>query len=184
MITAPAAARRNLAFALVIVAATTACTTARGRRYDYNVDFMSEGPPWKEASHTETAVTMAREYVRPTESLADWHELLTVQVFDKARGGFPAPPAAEDSLRRRMVALCPGVVWNELASDSAGVLYEWRVAGCAGTPDQHEVARIVEGRDARARIAYTRKGAPMPDSVRAGWDEPLGKARFRTSAAR
>jgi len=176
--------RRRLALALAVAAAATACMTTRGKRYDYNVDFMSEGPPWKEASHAETAATMTREYVRPGETLADWQELLTVQVFDKARGGFPAPPAAEDSLRRRTAARCPGVVWNQLAADSAGVLYEWRVAGCAGTPDQHEVARIVEGRDARARIAYTRKGAPMPDSVRAGWVDRLGKARFRTSRAR
>ena len=73
---------------------------------------------------------------------------------------------------------------RRIAADSAGVLYEWRVAGCAGTPDQHEVARIIEGRDARARVAYTRKGAPMSDSVRAGWVDRLGKARFRTSRAR
>ena len=176
--------RRRLALALAVAAAATACITTRGKRYDYNVDFMSEGPPWKEASRADTKVTRTREYVRPGETLADWRELLTVQVFDKARGGFPAPPAAEDSLRRRMVARCPGVVWNRIAADSAGVLYEWRVAGCAGTPDQHEVARIIEGRDARARVAYTRKGAPMPDSVRAGWVDRLGKARFRTSRAR
>lgn len=173
-----------LAAAACVAAAATACATSRGQRYRYNVDFMSEGPPWKEARHSETKTVMTREYVRPGESLNDWHELLTVQVFDRARGGFPAPAPAEAMLRQRMTARCPGVVWNEIAADSASVLYEWRVAGCAGQPDQHEIARIFERSGARARVAYARKGAAMPDSVRAGWVRRLGAARFTTTPAR
>lgn len=177
--------RRPLALLLPLaLAAASGCMTMRGQRYHYDVAFDSEGPPWKEASRSETAAVMTREYVRPGETLGDWRELLTVQVFDRARGGFPAPAAAEASLRQKMVARCPGVVWNEIAADSASVLYEWRVAGCAGQPDQHEVARILEGRGARARIAYARKGAAMPDSVRAGWVARLGKARFTTAPIR
>lgn len=182
---AAAAAARSLLLLLLLLAAA-ACSTLRSKPYRYSVDFDSEGPRWQEASHTQTRGVMTREYVRPGETLASWRELLTVQVFEKARrgGGFPAPPAAEAALRATMSARCPDVAWNELAADSAGVLYEWRVSGCARQPDQHEIARIVEGAGARARIAYARKGGAMPDSVRASWAERLRRARFTTAPIR
>ena len=45
-------------------------------------------------------------------------------------------------------------------------------------------ARSLAGGGGRARIAYARKGAAMPDSVRAGWVARLGKARFTTAPIR
>jgi hypothetical protein len=181
----PAPNRRPLALAIALLAlAATACMTSRGQRYHYNVAFDSPGPPWKEASHTESSGVMTREYVRPGETLGDWRELLTVQVFDRAHSKFPAPAAAEDSLRRQETARCPGVVWNRVAADSASALYEWHVSGCPAQPDQYQIARVFESRGARARVAYSRKGATMPDSVRADWLKRLGAARFTTSPAR
>jgi hypothetical protein len=173
------------ALALSLAVFASACSHLRGSKpYRYNVSFDGDGRPWQEASHAESRAVMTREYVRAGETLASWQELLTVQVFDKASGKFPAPDEAETALHAKMKERCPAVAWNEIASDSAGVLYEWRIAGCPAQPDQHEVARIVESTGARARIAYTRKGGAMPDSVRAGWVARLRGARFTTTPTR
>jgi len=128
--------------------------------------FDLDGKPWKRVSQQGAGATTLTEFVRPDETLASWHEMLTMQTFER---GATSPTDAQAALRARMLERCPAATWQTIRQDSASVLYEWRIAGCAGQDDQHEVARIIDSPRTRMRVAYTYRGGAMPDSVRESW---------------
>ena len=53
------------------------------------------------------------------------------------------------------------------------ILYEWWIGGCVAAPDQHEVARVLDGHAGVHRVAFVAKGERMPDHLREEWIERL-----------
>ena len=172
---------RTLSFAAL--ALTAACASGGAHPSSAPVQreslgFDLDGKPWKKVSQQADRATTLTEFVRPEESLASWHEMLTMQSFERGSAGPASAADAQSALRARMLERCPGATWEALRQDSASVLYEWRIVGCAGQDDQHEVARIIDSPRTRMRVAYTYRGGVMPDSVREGWVKRLGEANW------
>lgn len=95
------------------------------------------------------------ELVPEGETINSWSELITIQNFASASG---TPAQVLDQLMAIRERLCPGSTqWNIIQKDERSILYEWRAAPCAGYPEQHEIARIIDGNWNRFRIAYTVK---------------------------
>ena len=168
------------AFSIAALAFTAACASGGARSSAApaqrdRLGFDLDGKPWKRVSQQGAGSTTLTEFVRPDESLARWHEMLTMQTFER---GAASPVDAQAALRAQMLERCPGATWQALQQDSSSVLYEWRIAGCAGQEDQHEVARIIDSPRIRMRVAYTYKGGAMPDSVRESWVSRLGAASW------
>lgn len=176
------AARAFPAAVLLAAATLGACATVRPAPPIDHLAFDLDERSWEPARQELRGHQTRTEMVRPGESLADWHELFTVQTFDHTRADVAPPMAMEAALRERLQSRCPDAEWREIAADSAATLYEWRVSGCDGEADRHEVGRIVRGTDLQARVAYTVRGA-MPDSVRDVWVQRLRNAAFYQAVA-
>ncbi|HEU4631363.1 MAG TPA: hypothetical protein VFS08_16545 [Gemmatimonadaceae bacterium] len=172
-------AARLLPAATILFAAATlgACATVRPAPAVDHLAFDLDEGRWEPARQEASRHGTRTDLVRPGETLAEWHELFTVQTVDVRRAEVDAPAAAAAALHARLQARCPGAEWHELAADSTAALYEWRVSGCAGEADRHEIGRIVRGAEQQARLAYTVHGA-MPDSVRDAWVQRMRDAAF------
>ena len=166
-----------VSLALASACASGGASTAAPVKDRVRLGFDLDGRPWKQVNKQSNGATSITEFVRPDESLASWREMLTMQTFERSDTASDNPANAQAALRARMLERCPAATWQALREDSASVLYEWRIASCAGQEDQHEVARIVDNAHVRMRLAYTYKGA-MPDSVRASWVKRLGEANW------
>lgn len=81
-------------------------------------------------------------------------------------------------LQAKMRERCPTVVWTLINERPDGVIYEWRIASCPPSPDQHELARIVEASMNLWRLACTAKGAELAPETRQTWLRWLNEARM------
>jgi len=87
-------------------------------------------------------------------------------VRDKESG---PPDSLMVALRSKMETRCPMVVWNVLEISGDDILYEWWIKGCPHQHDQYEIARILDSRWNRWRVAYTVKGEKLTDEEREKW---------------
>lgn len=119
------------------------------------------------------------EFVREKDDINDWTELLTIQKFDIWWGGSTAQEPL-DLLKAQRERICPGATeWKVISIGSGSVLYEWQTHSCRGWPDQHEIAKIIYGRDMRIRLAYSVKGE-IPPARHAKWTRRFSEAAIET----
>src|SRR5882672_6229420 len=108
------------------------------------------------------------EFVRKGETVQNWTELFAVFNF-LLRESSPTREQLMDDLKVRMQQRCPNVEWTLIEQRSSDLLYEWRITKCAPHPDQHEIARIVDGNSNRFKISYTAKVTELPEAKRKQW---------------
>ena len=108
------------------------------------------------------------ELVPKGQTIDNWTELLTKQNFDK-KSLDPSPEDFMSKLKALRQQRCKNVVWKVLQKTSSSILYEWRMANCPPHPDQHEIARIIDGKWNRFRIAYTAKVKEISPDERKKW---------------
>jgi hypothetical protein len=109
------------------------------------------------------------EFIPAGDDINNWEELLTIQNFPPLFGG-PTPSDALDNLKAVRENGCPGVTtWNIIAKDKNSILYEWQAKPCRGWPDQHEIARIVYGKQNSFIFHYVLKTYQMPNRQRTEW---------------
>jgi TPR repeat protein len=117
------------------------------------------------------------EFVREGDDIESWQELLTLQLFTTSWGG-RSPEATLNSLKAMREVQCPGVTqWEVIGQDATSILYEWRSGQCRGWPAQHEIAKIIYGKTARIRIAYTAKTDELNSEERTEWVDRIGRSR-------
>jgi len=164
--------------ALVMLAG---CATAGHGTAAYppqHVEIRLEAGLWELARRTEQPGTRVDEYVPSVETLDRWTRFVSVQTFQDAEVPFPGARWAMAMCRAQLLDRCPGATWTVVREDDRDALYEWRVAGCAAVPDQHEVGRVVNGRGTWARITFSEKGE-MDAATREEWLRRLSEARLR-----
>lgn len=132
---------------------------------------------WTLARRSADAAVTMLEYVPPGESVENWTRFVSVQTFAESRVPWPGAGQAMTECRRLLQARCPGVTWTVLRHGDGDALYEWRIAGCPGEPDQHEVGRIVRNGSTWSRITFTVKGG-MDAATREAWIARLAAARM------
>ena len=113
------------------------------------------------------------ERIPKDESLDNWTKMITIQFLENEHS---APREFMKGLERTMTGRCPDVTWSVIDSTSNSILYEWRIAGCQGQDDQHEVARLLRGNDGLHRFAYVEKVPELAPEVREQWIANLRSA--------
>jgi hypothetical protein len=121
------------------------------------------------------------EWVRPGETVDGWTELFTVQNWVKSQTG-GSPQEFMKQLEARHRKDCPEVSWSLLDQGDDEVLYEWSHRGCNAFPEQYEIARILDGKWNRWRIAFTKKGAAPSEEIKRHWRRRLLAAAVRQPA--
>ncbi len=163
--------RLGAASLLLLSAAATA--SAQAPRFD--------GRGWAvghQQSNDEQSLT---EYVLPGQTVENWRELVTSQVF------FQPVPLARLLEKSHAAAAqgCPSLVWNVIQQDEKTAIYEWRDSGCGGFEPQHELARVTIERDGLYRLAYAAKmKRPLPADRRNQWLAILGQVPLAEGAVR
>ena len=166
------------ALALASLALLAACATAGvADSPPRRVELPLDPAEWTLARRSSDAGIEVAEYVAPGESIERWTRFVSVQTFADARAPFPGARWAMSECRAVLVARCPGAAWTVLRDGDRDAVYEWRIAGCAAEPDQHEVGRVMRGRGGWARVTFSVKGE-MDAATREAWLQRLDEARL------
>jgi hypothetical protein len=168
-------ARRGLGAAALLVLA--GCASAGvGTGTAAAVDLRLDPAEWTLARRSGDAAVTMLEYVPPGESADDWTRFVSVQTFAQSKVPWPGADRAMTECRLLLQARCPGATWTVLRESADDALYEWRIAGCPGEPDQHEVGRIVRSGRTWSRVTFSVKGE-MDAATREAWIRRLEEAR-------
>lgn len=128
---------------------------------------------WKLGYGSDRRGRTIAEYVPHHESIDNWSRLLTIQFLEGERS---SPLAVMERLRSRIQTRCPGASWSVIRQETSSVLYEWKISGCPGNPDQNEIARLLRGNDGVHRIAYVEKVLNMATAERDKWVNAFSNA--------
>ena len=126
------------------------------------------------------------EYVLPGQTVDNWRELVTSEVYFE-----PMPIAAVVKMfEAKLSRGCPSLVFTVIRQDEQTAVVEWRDSGCGGFEPSSELARFALENDGLYRLAYSVKG-PLQPERRKDWMGILdktppaeGRARGSTRVAR
>ncbi|HEU0301438.1 MAG TPA: hypothetical protein VFR37_18410 [Longimicrobium sp.] len=168
--------RAAMAAAALLLAASCA-SVARPSALREEVEMALDPAEWVLREDAADEMASLRRYAPATEDGEAWTRLVTVESY--AYGGIPFPGIAGTLRYERagLVARCPGLRWTMLEQSERSALYEWRIADCAGVPDQHELGRVMAGQTVWARLSYSVQGS-MDGAAREEWIRRLSAARF------
>lgn len=152
-------------------------TAARGGEAPSPVALRLEPGRWEAVTRTEMGGSRLVEFAPRGESAQSWTRLVSVQTYPDDRVPYPGVRWAAAQCRALLMDRCPGATWTTLTDTPDDGMYEWRVAGCADEPDQHEVGRIFRLGSTWARVTFTVKGT-MDAATREAWLRRLSEARF------
>ena len=121
------------------------------------------------------------EYVKAPETINNWTKLITIQFLE---GYKERPRTVMDRLESSMRGRCPDVQWSVINETETTVLYEWKIEGCHGQDDQHEISKLLKGNDGVHRAAYAEKEASIDTVIRQRWVDWLSKAYVEKAGER
>jgi hypothetical protein len=138
-----------------------------------------DGRAWTVGHEQQNGVQSIIEYVLPGQTVENYRELVTSQVF------FQPVPVARlvENFHSSLAQGCPSLVWNVIRQDEKTAIYEWRDSGCGGFEPTSELARVTIEKDGLYRLAYTVKG-PLQADRRQDWLTILGQAPLAERTAR
>lgn len=166
------------ATAAMLVLAVSSCASLGGRStIAEQVDLQLDPGEWVLEERSGTPSAAMTGYVPANESAEHWTRFVTVETYSYAAFPFPGVDQALGEQRSGLLSCCPEMQWTELARSERGAVYEWKIAGCEGVPDQHEVGRVMAGRRTWARVSFTVEGT-MDAATREEWIRRLNAARF------
>jgi tetratricopeptide (TPR) repeat protein len=146
-----------------------------GLAFDLDRDY------WSVAYRQLSAVQGNTEYVPQDQSLQKWTELFASQRFINAASATNAQEVMT-SIRERLRSTFEELEFEVLAESEEDVLFQWSVTAAENHPAQREIVRVVQGERDIHRLAYTRKGEKLEDSLFSPWLELLGNAELMTAA--
>jgi hypothetical protein len=159
-------------FILALLVVLGGAAAARGQ-VGHRVDLPLDAREWQPLSSTREPGVSIQEYVPVGESGETWTRFVSIQLFAVSSVDFPGASEMLGLCRQILVARCPGAQWRQLEGGDRVATYEWRITGCDGEPDQHELGRVIRRGDVWARITFSVRDA-MDDRTR---DEWLGRLR-------
>ena len=106
------------------------------------------------------------EFVLPGQSVKDWTELVTAQLFVGLR---TEPRYFVKYVKEKTAKTCAGTKWQVVRETPYDITYEWSVKNCSNVPDQSEIARVVLGADGLHVLHYAIKMGEMPADNREKW---------------
>ena len=135
--------------------------------------------------HQITGLEAIREFVPIGQTVRDWTEMITLQTMDRRALGLPPLRTMLEQQHQHLVAQCPGrcggPIENIIAEEPHSLTYEWRIEGCDGMPDQHEIGKWLESEATTFRIAYVRKVSRLNPEEREDWVQAVAQAKIVTS---
>jgi hypothetical protein len=128
-----------------------------------------DGRGWKVGNRKESPTQILTEYVLPGQTVENWQELVTSQVFKDPRHLLRLD-AFVDKIHDSMASGCPSLVWKVIRQDKTSVLLEYHDLGCGGAQPESDLLRLAIGDEGVYRLAYAaRIRGPLPPERRKAW---------------
>lgn len=115
------------------------------------------------------------EFVLKGETIQNWTELVTAQTFF----GLQKKAAAKDlaqAVIKDIKSICPDAICNIIKNGSKDLLFEWEIKNCPGQEDQHEISRVISGKEGIHLVHYVTKKLPLSPEKRNEWIKLLSLA--------
>ena len=106
-------------------------------------------------------------WIPTDENIEDWSEIISIQLLEELQGRRVDELVAQIFADQK--ARYAHVDTAVIEEDEWSVLYELFQHDSPPHPDQHEVARMIEGNMGIHRVSYLRKGPRMSDEEREIW---------------
>ena len=164
---------------ILAIALLNGCgTIGPGSSRQENIAYPLDGNVWQVGHSVGNRSERRTEFVLRGEKIDNWTRLMTVQALKKSALPAESIETTVNKKAKEMSARCPETVWNviERGLNTNTILYEFRVQNCPPDADQHEIARILDGKYNRFRIAYAAKVKALPPAERDKWIQLLSKA--------
>ncbi|MDG2150521.1 MAG: hypothetical protein P8N09_13470 [Planctomycetota bacterium] len=133
------------------------------------------GPAWQTGRMVDFGAGRGAitELVPVGQELGNWTHRITIEFVEET------PLTLEQWMAARRATIesdCPDVTWIVLSHDENALSYEWRVEGCRGHADKHELVRLLRGNDGLHSVSYAEKTERMDPAARAVWLSRLNSA--------
>src|SRR5262245_24085325 len=164
---------------VLCLAFSSGAATLQTEHEDLAYDFE---PRWQQGYYQELPNQVnILELIREGDDINNWQELITIR--NQSLPGRDATP--EDAFKRLKIIIgkdCRGLIqWNVIEKKENSILYEWMTREpCMGFPNQHEIAKIMDGKYNRFQLKYTVKVNQLPANQRAKWLKRIGEAKIET----
>jgi len=137
---------------------------------------------WTVGNTSGTEDVMLVEMVKNGESIKTWTELLSLLQGPRIKGMKTARHGYE-LFRGETEKRCPGMTaWEVLHEEANSIIYQWKTTGsCQNDQNerpQWELARVLLGRKAVYRVAYTTI-AELSPQARSTWMEWLNSVSLK-----
>jgi hypothetical protein len=138
-----------------------------------------DGRAWTIGHQQRNNSQSITEYVLPGQTVENWKEMVTSEVYFK-----PIPISAVVKMfEAKLSKGCPSLVFTVLKQDEQTAVIEWRDSGCGGFEPSSELARFAIEQDQVYRLAYSVKGS-LKSEKRKEWMRILEQSPLAERAAR
>jgi hypothetical protein len=129
---------------------------------------------WESGYTAKTVQQELDEHVLPGETVHNWTELVTRQLFVDPAARVPLDRLVQ-AVRRGFGPDCKDFTWKIVRQTEVAVLYVWTHGGCAKDPPQAEYSLIRRAPRGICRWAYATKKPPITEASGAALDQELAK---------
>ncbi len=133
---------------------------------------------WKQGFQANQSNQRLVEYVLEGETVENWSELVTAQLLLGVQEKSTLDEYLKFSEKVLRGSAKGNVEWKVIRRGPKEVLYEWKLTNDPKIPDQHEIARVIVGREGFHVLHYAAKTSKLPDDKRQEWIRLLSAARI------
>lgn len=133
---------------------------------------------WALGFSSEDQGHVISEFVLAGETVHNWTELVTFQVLS---GLQVTPKELMVRIKTGILKSCPDVAWTVIRKGKEEIVYEWHATNCLPHGTQHEVSKIIQGKIAMHRVAYTTKRLSTFEEAGQKWKTLIAKAALAGS---
>lgn len=135
---------------------------------------------WELANKARNEEQGIAEFVLKGESLSNWRELVTAQVYFGLQEK-TTPEAWMGQVINYIKSMYPDVKWSVIKKGDKDIIFEWELKNCPGQEDQHEISRVISGKKGIHVLHYVTKKLPFISEKRDKWIKLLDSATLEDS---
>lgn len=163
---------KRLLAGILLISAAILCSVAS---YAEQIALRLDGREWELGYKTKNDTQGIAEFFLKGENVRNWTEVVTAQTFFDLQKKVTAKDFAEAMLKD-IKSICPDVKCNIIKNRTGDMLIEWEIKNFPGQPDQHEISRIILGKEGIHMVYYLTKKLPLSSEKRNEWIKLLSLA--------
>ena len=140
------------------------------------VDVSIDPAKWKVAHHQVSKSSENIEFTTNGEQIQNWSELFSQQRFPGLTRAGGSPSKMFASIRNSLLAIDAAAEVTVISESPNEILYHWVISAKQDNPAQHEIAKIIKGRNDLYRVAYVKKTKRLSPTEFSTWKTIIGNS--------